>query len=83
MAVVTISTCLPMEIHARIKKNGYKMPELIRLGLLAKEGNPQLVDRIRGLEQLNESLAKKLQIYAARLYKYEIQEGENNGKDKI
>lgn len=45
-----VTTTLPKDIVEYIKKQGYKYNELIRIGIKAKEGNPQLIERIKVLE---------------------------------
>lgn len=41
-----IDTTLPKETVQHIKKNGWKVNQLIQLGILFKEGSKQLTDRI-------------------------------------
>ena len=71
MAVIAISTCLPILMHDEIKKRGWKVPELIRLGVLAKKENPQMISRIRELDDINKELIKNLRMCAVRIYKLE------------
>jgi hypothetical protein len=71
MSVIAISTCLPYELHAKIKKNYWKIPELIKLGVKAKEENPQIVLRIRQLEEKNDELFKTARILARKVYDFE------------
>ena len=44
------TTTIPVDVRLYIAQKGYKINELIRLGILAKEDNPQLIDRINQLE---------------------------------
>ena len=52
------------------------MPELIRLGIKAREGNPQLLDRLRETEENNKKLSNKLQLVAKALYEIKKRYGE-------
>lgn len=38
--------------------NGWTPKEIFKLGILAKKGNPQLIERVRELEESNEKLYK-------------------------
>lgn len=76
MSVITITTCLSKDLHAKIKQNGFKVPELIKLGYLAKIGNPQLLSRIRELEAINVILSDKLARFAKKLYNFELKYGD-------
>lgn len=51
--------------------NGWTPKEVFRLGIKAKEGNPQLIERIRELEEANKKLSDKFNKAAQRLYKLE------------
>jgi len=42
-----------------LKTNGWSPKELLRLGILAKKDNPQLLSRIKEMEEASESLLKK------------------------
>lgn len=57
-----VDTTLPKGIVSYIKNNGYKINELIRLGILAKEDNPQLIDRIEMIENRFKVIENKLSI---------------------
>lgn len=50
---------------------GWTPKEVFRLGILAKEGNTAMVDRIREVEEMNAKLSGKLQKLAARNYELE------------
>lgn len=63
MSVVTISTCVSIPDYALIKKEHWGVPELIRLGIKAKQGNPQLIQRINELESMNKNVVDKLRYY--------------------
>lgn len=56
-----ITTTIPKDIKDYIKRNGYKYNELLRLGIMAKENNPQMIDRIRILENRNEVIERRLE----------------------
>lgn len=45
-----ITTTIPIEVKKDIDERGYAYNELILLGLLAKKGNPQLIERIQMCE---------------------------------
>lgn len=51
--------------------NGWTPKEVFRLGILAKEGNTAMIDRIREVEEMNVKLSSKLQKLAARNYELE------------
>jgi len=74
MSNITTSTTIRREIYDRIKKEGWKVSELVRLGVCAKEQNPQLIQRIKELEAENSKISAKLQTYAKRLF--ELESGE-------
>lgn len=46
-----ITTTIPRNVKNKIIGNNYRYNELITLGLLAKENNPQLIRRIQELEK--------------------------------
>ena len=56
-----VTTTLPKEVKAYIRDKGYRVNELIRLGLVSKEDNPQLIDRIRRLETSFSFIEKRLE----------------------
>lgn len=56
------TTTLPMDVKKYIRSQGYKINDLIRLGIKAKEGNPQLIERINRLENMYEIINHKLDI---------------------
>jgi len=72
MTRVYISTCLEPSEHAKIQEHHWKVPDLIRLGIKAREGNPQMILRIRELEGENARLVEKIDRLAKRLYELEV-----------
>jgi len=74
MPSITISTCTDPESYAEIKKNHWKVPELIRLGIWSKKNNPQLISRLKEVERMNGELAVKVQRYAKKIYDIEQKE---------
>jgi BMFP domain-containing protein YqiC len=79
MAIKRICTCLEQETLNTIKTHHWKVPELIWLGMKAREGNPQLITRIRELEAINDGLSAKIQTLARRLYELEAGDQANLG----
>lgn len=51
--------------------NGWSPKEVFRLGIKAKENNPEMINRIRELEELNRKLSDKFQKVVKRLYDLE------------
>jgi hypothetical protein len=51
----------------KMLNNGWAPKEVFRLGILAKENNPAMIDRIRELEERNKMLSDKLQKAFKRL----------------
>jgi len=78
LVVAIISTCITYEAHRKIKDMHWKVPELIYLGIKAKEDNPQLLKRINELETENANLGGKIQRLARRLYDVEAGTDEKN-----
>jgi hypothetical protein len=83
MTTTQISTTLEIDIYKAIKKEGLKWNWLINKGYMAYKDQPQLNERIHGMEHNIERLAKKLSFYASRsreletrLKKYEEVEAE-------
>lgn len=48
--LIKVTTTLPRSVRDYLKSKGYKLNDLIRLGALAKQDNPQLISRIKVLE---------------------------------
>jgi len=71
MTRVYISTCLEPAEKVKIDENHWKVPDLIRLGIKAREGNPQMILRIRELEGENARLLAKVERLATRVYEME------------
>ena len=46
-----VTTTLPTAVRGYIASKGYKLNDLIRLGTLAKEDNPQLISRLKLIEE--------------------------------
>jgi len=67
----------------KIHENGWTPKEIMRLGVLAREGQPQMNERIRELERNNSMLQEKLQKYAVRVIELEEElkrlKGEKRG----
>ena len=55
----------------KMLNNGWTPKEIFRLGIMAKENNPQMIERIRELEISNVKLSDKLQKAFKRLYELE------------
>lgn len=70
----TITTTLTVEEKEFIASKKWKYNELIRLGIYAKENNPQILARVKEIEETNERLANKIQSYAKRLFEIENKE---------
>lgn len=51
--------------------NGWSPKEVFRLGIMAKKNNPQLINRIRELEETNKKMSDNLQKAFKRLYELE------------
>jgi hypothetical protein len=62
-----INSTLPEEVFEEIKKEGFKIPELIKLGLLAKKNNPQLFDRFADLQEQISVLRSIMRNQASRI----------------
>jgi len=75
----TISTTIDVEDRDIIKQNNWKYNEVFKLGLFAKKNNPQMIDRIKKLEEKNLLLAQKLNVLAKKCYVLE----ENLAKNGI
>ncbi len=59
-ASIPTTITLPAWAKNKIASNYWSYKEIVLLGLKAKEDNPQLIQRIRELEQGNEKLQKHL-----------------------
>lgn len=51
MASMQITTTITAELKHEIAKKGYKISDLIRAGFLAKENNPQLLERLAATDK--------------------------------
>lgn len=58
-----ITTSLPTAIKNYIKSKNWRTNELIRLGILAKEDNPQLIERVSNTERDIKILEKRMDIW--------------------
>jgi len=67
-----ITTCLEIEFINEIKKNGWKYNDIMKLGIIAKKENPQMINRIREMEQKQAVLVKKVSVYAQKVYDLEM-----------
>jgi hypothetical protein len=54
------TTTIPLEEFNYIRTKGYKVSELVLLGLKAREDNPQLIERIRNVENTIPDINEKL-----------------------
>jgi len=54
--------------------------EIFRLGIYAKENNPQMISRVSEIETTNEQLATKLQSTSRKLYDLQMQLKEKKNK---
>jgi hypothetical protein len=72
VAVIPITTTIPPEWHAKIKANHWRIPEIIGLGIKAREGNPQMIARIKELEDKNLRLRETLDRYVKRVNQLEL-----------
>lgn len=68
--IVKVNTTIPRTVRDYIKEKGYPINELIRLGALGKENNPQLIERIRFLEDRYILIEKKLDGLIVELTKF-------------
>lgn len=57
-----VDTTIPKEVKAYLKEKGWKVNDLIRLGMLAKEGNPQLIERVREVEDKFKVIESRLSV---------------------
>jgi hypothetical protein len=64
-----IDTTVPKNVKEYIDKKNYKVNELIRLGILAKEDNPQLIQRIRDLENKYVRIENSLSVIIELLHR--------------
>lgn len=70
--LITISTCIDRNILQKIKKEGWKVPELIRLGVKDREGGFKVLMRLNELERENLKLLEeiaRLKLHSKMLYK--------------
>ena len=58
-----ITTTIPTDIYIEIKKNRWKVPDLIMLGIVGKKGNVALIERIKEQEQKIRNMSLTLQHY--------------------
>ena len=58
--MIPTTVTLPLWAKNKITENFWSYKEIFILGMKAKEDNPQLISRIRELEEGNERLQKKL-----------------------
>lgn len=63
----TISTSLPVEVVKAIKERHLKYNQLIMMGIQAYNGNNQLIERMKLLEEGNDKLQRKLSFLAGQL----------------
>lgn len=56
----TITTSIPIDVYNYIKENSKRINNLIMLGLMAEEDNPQLLNRISEQERKSKMLEEKI-----------------------
>jgi hypothetical protein len=69
---LTIATCISSEDYKKVKNEGWKVPELIRLGIKDREGGFKLLARLNQLENDNKALHEeneRIKLHAKMLYK--------------
>lgn len=65
---VPTTISLPVGWKNKILENYWNYKEIVALGIKAKEENPQLISRIRELEESNKRLVSKLSAVSQKLY---------------
>lgn len=68
---VTISSSIPLDKWELATQNNWKWQDLILMGIQAKQNMPNLLERQREIERVNEEMAEKLRKYALRVYELE------------
>ena len=63
--------CFFVEDITKANYNGWSPKEIFRLGILAKQDNPQLMLRLNEAESKNEKLAKVIEKFGRRLIELE------------
>lgn len=69
--LVKITVEIPPEWHEFKTTNRLTWAEIVGLGIKAKQGNPQLISRIKELENVKEILSNKLQFHARKTFELE------------
>lgn len=65
---VPTTLMIPVGLKNKIAQSFWSYREIISLGIKAKEDNPQLIARIRELEESNTKLIKKLTWMSQKIY---------------
>lgn len=69
-----ISTTIPTDLYLEIKKNRWKINDLVIIGAQAKKGMPKILDRLRETEQGNDKLQAKITQLSVKLIELEDQQ---------
>jgi hypothetical protein len=83
MEQMALTTTIPYDLWKKCKDNGWKWQELMYLGIAAKENNPQLVQRIREVEEGNDKLQKKLSFMFGQIEQLEAELGKHKNEKAV
>lgn len=74
--MVPVTTTIPREVYLEAKTKGLPLQHIFMRGWLSLNGEPQLVARIRELEETQVKLNKIIDNYRTRLFKIETEKLE-------
>lgn len=65
--LVATTITLPIDVKNKVTENFWSYKEIVMLGIMAKENNPQLITRIKELESGNAKLQSQLTRLATKV----------------
>lgn len=79
-ARITISSSIPFEIWEEAQNANWKWQDIIICGMIHKRGMPEMLERMKELEQNNTNLSQKLANYAKKYWELEEKLAQNEAK---
>lgn len=80
--MIKTTIAIPKEEYIHLKNKGYSIYEIFKLGLLAKEENPQIIDRLKQMDLRLAFLERQNEKLLARVSYLETYKQETGYKEK-
>ncbi len=77
---IRISTTIPYQVYAEIKKMNWHYNELICRGLATTRAKESIIEQFQDLEKTNNKLVEKVRELALRVYDLEEKKAKEGGK---